>query len=812
MAVRGSRALLLVVPQLLLLSSGYAKDTTGRLTVGVDHPSFAVSPTFFGLMTEEINHSYDGGLYGELIQNRSFRDGRETPYHWSLVHDGGAEAKMSLEAVHPKLDANWTSLRLDVTAPGARAGVANDGYWGIPIKPNTRYRASFWAMASPGFGPVTLDVESAKGSQVLAHATVPNISETWKRYSVILSTGKLDPSEDNRFVISGGKLGTLWLAQVSLFPPTYKNRPNGNRIDLMEKLGELNPSFLRLPGGNYLEGDSIATRFDWKSTVGSPEDRPGHQGPWGYRSSDGLGLLEFLEWCEDLHMQPLLAVYAGYSLRGEHVAPGKDLEPYVQDALDEIEYATGSTDTKWGAVRARNGHPKPFPLTYVEIGNEDEFDRSRSYNDRFAQFYDAIKAKYPRLQLIATAGVLSRRPDVIDDHYYRPASVMAQDAGHYDQYDRKGPKIFVGEWASIQGSPTPTFRSALGDAAWLTGLERNSDLVVMESYAPLLVNVNRGAAQWPTNLIGYDALSSFGSPAFYVQSMFGRNTGDLELPAKLAFDFGPQAPPPPPHGSFGAGTFRTRAEFKDIEVTRDGKTEQIPLGEGWSPTVGTWSVVDGALQQSSGRQNTHDTAGEPSWTDYTLHVKARKLGGAEGFLVLFHCRDAENYWQLNVGGWGDSRTAIQRIQDGTDDEVGEASNATVETGRWYDVRVELKGTSIRCYLDGKLVCEATDTQRPPAAPLYAAASRVRSTGEVILKLVNFSQSAVPLDIDLSGARSVQSEAKGWILTGQPGDQNTIDQPLKVAPKPVAVSVAGSRFQYSVPALSVVVLRVRTANK
>lgn len=294
----------------------------------------------------------------------------------------------------------------------------------------------------------------------------------------------------------------------------------------MEKLAAMHPAFLRLPGGNYLEGDHIRDRFEWKKTIGPLVDRPTHPSPWQYQSSDGMGLLEFLEWCEDLHMSPVLAVYAGYSLAQEHVNPGADLEPYVQGALDELEYVTGGPDTKWGAERVKDGHPAPFRLTYVEIGNEDNFDRSGTYEGRYAQFYKAIKAKYPDLQLIATMPLKNMKPDVQDDHYYVRATQNFADATHYDKADRSGPKIFVGEWATREGTPTPNMGAALGDAAWMTGMERNSDLIVMSSYAPLLVNVDPGGMQWETDLIGYNAMSSYGSPAYYAQVMFASYLGD----------------------------------------------------------------------------------------------------------------------------------------------------------------------------------------------------------------------------------------------------------------------------------------------
>jgi alpha-N-arabinofuranosidase len=339
----------------------------------------------------------------------------------------------------------------------------------------------------------------------------------------------------------------LWVQQVSLFPPTYDHTKNGNRADLMQLLADMKPRFLRLPGGNYLEGDTIAERFEWKDTLGDTARRPGHRSPWNYWSTDGLGLLEYLEWCEDLHMEPVLAVYAGYSLRQDRVKAGDDLKPYVQDALEEIEYVTGDAKTtKWGAQRAKDGHPAPFPLHYVEIGNEDWFDRENTYDARFTQFYDAIKAAYPKLQLISTITpdepeskhVHSRTPDLVDEHLY-PSSEgeMEARAHEFDTKPRTGPKIFVGEWATRVGSPTPNMAGALGDAAWMTGMERNSDLVVLESYAPLLVNVSHigpgpdRSMQWPSDLIGYDALSSYGSPSYYAQQMFSTHHGDVVLAA-----------------------------------------------------------------------------------------------------------------------------------------------------------------------------------------------------------------------------------------------------------------------------------------
>jgi alpha-N-arabinofuranosidase len=502
------------------------------LDIHVQQVKAKASPMLYGLMTEEINYSYDGGLYAELVRNRTFFGDRHGVPSWRLIERGQSQASIVVDKTTGPSEALNYSMKLtvDKATETDRAGLSNEGFWGIPVRPNTTYKGSFYAKASDaGVGPVRIALVNDDTGVEVAHAEVAALSSDWKQYEYTLTSNAEHASSTNHLVFSIGKPGSVWFDLVSLFPPTYHDRVNGNRIDLMEKLAEMKPTFLRFPGGNYLEGDHIPERFEWKKTIGPMVDRPTHPSPWRYHSSDGMGLLEFLEWCEDLHMQPVLAVYAGYSMAQEHVNPGADLDPYIADALDEIEYVSGSTSTKWGAERAKNGHPAPFALTYVEIGNEDWFDKSGSYDGRYAQFYKAIKAKYPDLQLIATTQVKGIRPDVIDDHYYRTAPQFYEDVHHYDKTDRSGPKIFVGEWATREGSPTPNFGAALGDAAWMTGMERNSDIVIMSSYAPLLVNVNPGGMQWESDLIGYDAMTSYGSPSYYAQVIFGTYHGD-EIP------------------------------------------------------------------------------------------------------------------------------------------------------------------------------------------------------------------------------------------------------------------------------------------
>jgi alpha-N-arabinofuranosidase len=472
-----------------------------------------------------------------------------------VVAKDGASATIQLDDKEPLNAALPTSLRLEAASASgsAPAGFANEGYWGVPAFSETRYQASFYAKAAPGFtGKISVSIQSDDGKTVYAKSEVTGVGQEWKQYEVSLQTGKLATAVKGRYVLAVDQPGTVWFSLVSLFPPTWHDRPNGLRRDLMQMLVDLKPAFLRFPGGNYLEGDTIATRFDWKKTLGPISERPGHPCPWGYRSSDGMGLMEFLLWCEEMKVEPVLGVYAGYSLKKEYVKPGPDLEPYVQEALDEIEYVTGPVTTKWGAQRAKDGHAKPFSLHYVEIGNEDFFDRSGSYDGRFAQFFDAIKKKHPEIECIASEGytntpvnglVSSRKPDLMDIHFYRSTEEFLKKITEFDtRFDRKGPKAFIGEWAAhedgkikpwskeaLKQPPTPSMKAAIGDAACMAAMERNSDIIVMQCYAPLFASVNPGAWQWRPNLIGYDALRSYGSPSYYAFAMFSQNRGDQIL-------------------------------------------------------------------------------------------------------------------------------------------------------------------------------------------------------------------------------------------------------------------------------------------
>lgn len=527
----------------------------GTLNVNASDQRTSTHSTEYGGILEDISHSVEGGVYAELVRNRSFNGDYQggsgagngpVPY-WNLTTRGGAAGAFAVDSRTALNTALSESLKVTTTVfpGGSEVDVNNVGFYGIKVSPSTTYTGSLWAKADAGFqGKMVVSLRKTNGA-VITSRTLSVPTTGWKQYPYTLQTSAaVGTSTDNYVTVAFvsncstalcARLAarrSAWLSTVSLFPPTYKNRKNGLRVDLMTELANMHLGLLRVPGGNALEGNTFDTRFQWEKTIGPIQNRPGHEDTaWGYWSTDGMGILEYLQMAEDIGAQPLLAVNAGYALNGTHI-PEDQYGAYVQSALNEIQYAIGGPTTTWGARRVADGHPAPFKLTYVEIGNEDFFDSSGSYEWRFADMYDAIKAAYPQLQLIATTPVASRTPDIIDEHYYASPQSFVDMATKYDTYNRSGPRILVGEYGAQEGSPTGDLNSAVGEAAFLTGIERNSDIVMGGMYAPMFVNENQ--SNWPTNLIGLNAATSYGSPSYWVQTMFANNTGQKVLGSQLS--------------------------------------------------------------------------------------------------------------------------------------------------------------------------------------------------------------------------------------------------------------------------------------
>ncbi len=803
-SVKSPQAVLASLCALVLTAGTPCGVEAASITVQADQPGIKVSPMLYGIFFEEINCAGDGGLYAELVRNRSFEDS-DKPLFWELETKNGAQGEMSVVDSASGEAYNLRALQVKIQAAnGGTVSVVNSGYWGIAVKAGDTYNGSLRAKGGDGFaGPLTVSLQNAAGT-VLASKQISKVGAGWQEFNFTLVPTADEASA--HLVVSASQSGVVNLDMVSLFPAkTFKGRKNGLRLDLAEKLQGLKPAFVRFPGGCWVEGDRMNLAYRWKETIGPLSNRRTQHNIWQYESTHGLGYHEYLQLCEDLKAEPLFVVNVGMSHK-ENV-PMAELAEYVQDALDAIEYANGPVTSQWGSLRARHGHPKPFNLRYLEIGNENG---GPAYHERYARFYDAIKAKYPSLNLIANVwgGTPTNRPaEILDEHYYSNPNFFIQNANKYDSYRRTGPKVYVGEYAVTERCGQGNLMGAIGEAAFMTGMERNSDVVIMSSYAPLFANVNY--KKWNPDLINFDSSRSYGIPSYYVQKMFADNRGDRVLPTIVeAVDF--ISKPGATKGGIGLATWDTQAEYKDIKVEQDGKVlfaEDFSSGAAkWNVRRGDWKVVDGAYRQSGEGSDQRTIVGDASWTDYTFTCKARKISGAEGFMVLFHAIDDSHWSWWNVGGWGNTQHAIERAEDGGKYLVGKATSGSVDTGRWYDLKVELKGSRIRCYLDGKLIHDL-EPKDEHIKPLQVVAGTAPGKKEVILKVVNVSGEAQTTDINLRGVKGVGAKAALSVLSGEPKDENTLENPTKVATVQKTIDIASPQFSHTFPAYSVSVIRV-----
>ncbi|KAH9825343.1 family 51 glycoside hydrolase [Melampsora americana] len=543
-----SRARCLTVSVLLfylVVQSDQARIKSGKSNVTLSVKPTHRIPNLYGMMYEDINHSGDGGLYAELLRNRALQAKNPNKNQAAALEAWSATKGIGLKAVDLS-----KSLPLSKALPNAleitvKAGIKVDSKWD--------YTASFFArIAKKGeanCGPqMSINLSSkSKSATIFADKAVktPCLNEKWQRFEVKLRPSHSAKDAKNVFKIkfksTSKKDEVIYITLASLFPPTYKNRKNGVRIDLAEATAELKRSFFRW-GGNNIEGYSATDRWLWYQTVGPLTDRPGRKGNWGYENTDGFGLFEVLQFCEDLKMEFIGSVWAGLSLSPFKSVPENEIGKYIPEAIDMINFIQGPVSTKQGALRAKLGHPAPFKMRYVEIGNEDFFD-AKTYGYRWKHFATALAKEFPHLKFIATTlpntPELSPTPFGWDIHTYRQPQGYSGKTQEYDSYSRKGPKIFQLEFAANgpklgKGPPSPTLEGAISEAAYMTGFERNSDIVEGIAYAPTYCNVQTPeASQWHPNLIDFDALKVIRSPSYYVQKLFAKYLGDRYLPSNL---------------------------------------------------------------------------------------------------------------------------------------------------------------------------------------------------------------------------------------------------------------------------------------
>jgi alpha-L-arabinofuranosidase len=879
LALTTSGAVLLGLTPGALAHRGHREPVDARIAGNAAARGMPMSDRLFGIFFEDINHAADGGLYPELVQNRSFEfSAVDNPSYtgltaWSADGRGGAAGSIAVAGDSPLNERNLNYLRLTVESPGSGdgAGVAvrSSGFnTGLRVEAGKRYEFSYWARRDGADAlPVRVRVEDAAGATVYASADATVGSADWRRYRGVL-TATATTTTGRLAVVVGGSpaAGThVDFDMVSLLPrDTWKG--HGMRRDLAEKIAALHPSFLRFPGGcianvgAYGEFPERARIYRWKDTVGPAEERPTNRNFWGYNQSYGIGYYEYLQFAEDLGARPLPVVQVGVNGCGvarRLTTPG-ELAPFIQDTLDLIEFANGSVATKWGAARAAMGHPRPFGLKSIALGNEES---DPQFLANYPLFSDAIRARYPDIEVICNSGpapdgvVFERnwqmcrdqRADLVDEHYYVSQPFLLNNTHRYDSYDRSGPHVFLGEYAARASSRNDNnFFSALSEAAYITGLERNSDVVEMASYAPLLANA--AYVNWSPDLIWFDNARAYGTPSYWVQRLFSRNRGDRLVPSTLDV-----RPEPVDEVDRVAGK-------SGNAIKLNGLTQYAQLPEGivsdlhdftisaWvnPQTVDTWARVfdfgsstdvNMFLTVSAGSTPrfaiTTNGGGNESRLSGTAPLPAGEwthlavtLSGTTGTLYVNGVAVATDpSMTLTPAALGaTTNNWIGKSQYGADPLL----NAAVDEFQIYDrglsaaevqslMTSQGAGNVVSYRFDESGGTTAADSSgdgrdaalvtEPLGEPLYQVVTRDQRTGDVVVKVVNARPRSIRTQVELRGRR-LSDRGTITTLTGAPGDVNTFEQPDRVAPETSRSAGLGNRFVYDFPANSVTFIRLR----
>jgi len=780
--MRMKRLLILLCVCCLQAAACHAQAPVVR--VDLSQPGKKVAPRQFGIFFEEINHAGDGGIYAELVRNGSFTEA-STLDAWSRVQTGTAKAELFFDTERPLNAVKKRSLRIEIDSPnGGRAGVSNEGYWGIAVKKGHVYKFSMDARGATGFdGPVTVALEGKDGA-VYGETRIDGLKTGWGHFSGSIRSEATDAAA--RLTITARHSGTFWINMVSL-------RPGSDlfRTDLLEKLEALKPGFMRFPGGTYVQGNDRGSAFRWKKTIGDLANRAGHMDePWSYWSTDNLGFYEYLLLCERLGATPYYVSYAGMTwtpspkspfgfLQPSRIPvddyPMDEMGPIVQDALDAIEFANGPVTSKWGALRARYGHPAPFGLKYIEIGNED--GSNPLYRARYMLFYKAIKARYPEIRIIANDNRRTHNEelpqDLLDEHIYASPLRALAFARQLDKRPRNGHKAVLAEMAVSTSAGYGNQRAALAQAVLMMSIERNSDVMPVASYAPLLANVH--AINWRPDLIYFNSTSSYGNPPYYVQTMFAATPLVSVVPVQVT---APEVKIPMT-GQVHAEGYDAKAEFQDKKTTGSGD-------------------------------------------NYTYSVRARKTSGDGGLVIRFAMQDGGGSylaWFLGVvnrastlrvwGGGGNLDVPVDQLEQSFAGAIARPVKGTIETDRWYDIKIHVQGRRVRCFLDGKLI---HDVQVPETlgTSLYGTAGRTAG-GDVVVRLVNISPETQKVKIDLDSEHRYSVTADS--LAAQDLDaENSFADPTRIAPVARRLAPVGNQFEYAVKGNSFTVLKLTPENK
>ncbi|WP_288241076.1 alpha-L-arabinofuranosidase C-terminal domain-containing protein [uncultured Bacteroides sp.] len=825
----------------LLMSSCGGIVPEEELVINLQEKGAEVASSMYGIFFEEINHAGDGGLYAELVKNRSFEElempegyyaegdilhPKEVCNHltgevrhgsfrwttepvpgWTLQTGENSSAEMKLTKENPKFQSAPNNLKVTIKDASTPVRLVNGGYWGMNLVKDDSYLLRAILRTSADYKGKITALLLSDTDEVLALAPVEvDGSGSWNdvhqtlRPSATAAKGKLALEFDGT--------GTVSLDYVSLFPEkTFRDRSNGLRNDVAEMLNGLHPAFVRWPGGCVVEGISLENRFEWKKTLGDPASRSGEYSTWGYRCSYGFGYHEMLQFCEDINADVMFVcnVGLGCQYRMGDASPESKIAYYLDDCMDAIEYALGDVTTEWGAKRAAQGHPQAFPLKYVEIGNENWGDE---YDKRFDIFYKAIKEKYPELILISNHGLGGTgkiaKTDMIDPHWYVNPEFFFQNTTIFDSHPRGKYDAYVGEYACNANVGGGNMRAALSEAAFISGMERNSDLVKMASYAPLLEN--RNDRSWAVNLIWLDTDQVLGRSSYYVQQMAAENRPTYNVKSNLTM--GTPQPLEYEAGRFGFGSWNTQVEFKDVKVTEeDGTAVNLDLNS-VADKKGAWMLENGVLSQASLETPTRYIVDGFSGNRYTLECQVRKVGGHEGFFLYFGLsQDDKKGFVYNVAGWNNQSTAVEGVSDGqTTGVVGDRVSQSLENNKWYDVKLVVTPQKSELYMDGKLIV----AYAPETTPLqFFSSGYDEATGELIVKVVNAEAEAYPLRVKLDGVSQVEKTGKVISLSAASDmDENSFEEPKKIYPQESEFKGFGKSFDYTFPPFSYTILRVK----
>ena len=763
---------------------------------------------FYGIFFEELSHSGDGGLYAEKIRNRSFEDNTATPEYWAKV--GNATIKLTQENMMNPIQQH--ALLVTTTADGD--GIRNSGYWGISSEEGESYKLSFWIRSDEEWeGTITAVLLNNRRKGIGETPIEVKATPEWKKYTATVTATATSATGYLDLLFSGE--AEVMLDMVSLFPPTFKDRENGMRRDMGQMLADIKPTFMRFPGGCYIEGTwdrNSECRYLWKNSVGPQEERiPLWNSKWGYTVTNGQGIYEYLLYCEDIGAVPMYVVNIGLGHEWTH--DYQDIGEYIQEALDLIEYCNGDPSTEWGSKRAAAGHPEPFNLKYIEIGNENyTFDH---YAERYIQFYNAIKEKYPEIICIGNDPVwgidfpkwgLTHPVDLVDEHYYRSPAWFMGAYNHFDNYSRAEPKVYVGEWAAYTNKGTlGNMNAALGEAIFMCGAENNSDMVKMLSFSEPIAH--QSDIRWPA-MIYHNASKAVGTPSFYAQVMYGNNIGKQNVKWKEQNNMKSQR-------SLGVATWSTSSEFYDIKVTDlEGNLlfdANTTTADDWKNEAGQWTVEDGKITNntSSGTRSTYTLKNTLNTENMIYTLKAKKISGAEGFLIPFDFEDENNYTWFAIGGWGNVSHGIEQNINGTKTNLGIMSGS-VNVGQEYDIRIVKEGFHVQCYLDGQLLFDFY-MQDPVSRSLYVSSNINDETGDFFVKMVNPHADAVDAHLTFSNGRAVEGTAQ--VMNSASGtDENSFASPESIVPHEETVTVnADGTIDFTAKPYSINILRLKVAD-